>query len=189
MYMCLGISQGVQIRTADREVDRGILDKYNAGKISEIPRAALPSAFPMFLDFGPVVRSSWNEAVCRKYLAWLSEREQPLRNREIPLPDTEKREEMFFNKVATLRRYLYDLQPREFADGTMESERQVQERVRRADEQKRDEARRNTRRHTVRSEAQGLCYALLTNVHDSAVLYEVGHRFIQCLQARRYFEI
>lgn len=148
MNVCLGIQQDKDIRYCE-QVDPTILALYNSGRFSEIPQSAMPGTRPFLLDFTGSGLSKWNIAVWGHFRAFLHGRETVLSEKRVPLPTEEELMDMFVARIATLRRYVRDLEARERPDGTVETQNEINERINRSDKRKLDEARRNARRHEV----------------------------------------
>lgn len=149
MNVCLDIEHDKDIRYRE-QLDPTILKLYNSGRFNEIPQSAMPGTRPFLLDFtSGSGLSRWNTAIWGHFRAFLRGRESVLSEKRVPLPTEEELMDMFASRIATLRRYVKDIEARERPDGTVETQNEIDERIDRSDKRKLAEARRNARRHEV----------------------------------------
>lgn len=159
----MGMVQDTDITTVNRAVDAAVLDKYNAGRISEIDPSELPQTAPMRLDLhtkGGV--SAWNQRVWLEFRNVLNGRVDVLRRQDVPLPSAEKAEDLFYQRIDRLGRLYVASEPRSLPDGATETPSQIRERVEQTAALKRGAARRATRRQEVFAQPHAVSHIVLT---------------------------
>lgn len=150
MNECIGITHDQDVRSIQSSVKMDVLKRFREGK--ELSDAERPGIKPMILDYWGGPHSRWNEAVWEKFIPYFLQREAKLSSdpNYVEFPTEAYAKDLFMKRVGRLAGYVKALKPRKLPGGHKETKEQVKQRVLKGDEERRDNARDNTRRDEVR---------------------------------------
>lgn len=143
---CLGIIHDKDVRTTATSVPPGEVEDWVDGDSTVVPGLR-----PMKIDWLGGNDSEWNYAVFLKFADYMASSNMLARlPRNVPAPEAETLQLLFYNRLKTLRKTVLAAQPRVDGEtGVEETQEEIWARLRQADKHQLSESRNNTRRETV----------------------------------------